>query len=161
MISLNLVNWNISDSTYSSCHICHFILLDLGTEYCRAHTCVLYILCIFLLPWYMTMYTKMAFKKTRMLFETELFIVNYDIVIRFSYIRTIFMSIWNHFRDLIDIHAIFNHIIWAYSKTEMYEIICVLTNDNRNWPRKKKKLSHSYPLFCMFYLSDQEHNKIL
>ena len=94
MISLHLVNWNISDSTYSSCHICHFILLDLGTEYCRAHTCVLYILCIFLLPWYMTMYTKMAFKKTRMLFEAELFIVNYDIVIRFSYIIAISMSYW-------------------------------------------------------------------
>ena len=99
IISLHLVNWNISDSIYSFCHICHFILLDLGIEYCRAQTCVLYILCIFLLPWYMTMYTKMAFKETRMLFETELFIVNYDIVIRFSYIRTIFMSIWNHFRD--------------------------------------------------------------
>ena len=35
----------------------------------------------------MTMYTKMAFKKTRMLFETEIFIVNYDMAIRFySYI---------------------------------------------------------------------------
>ena len=157
MISLHLVNWNISDSTYSSCHICHFILLDLGSEYCRAHTCVLYILCIFLLPWYMTMYTKMAFKKTRMLFETELFIVNYDIVIRF------FIH-YNHIYEYLNSfsgYAIFNHIIWPHTKTEMYEIICVLTNDNRNWPRKKKKLSHSYPLFCMFYLSDQEHNKIL